>query len=231
MIAAGVKSRHSGPLQLKTEGIVLSKIDALHHVSDIATLESIYGAPITASIKKEVDYIHPHYRKFIEAAPFAVLATSGPDGLDASPRGDPSGFVRVHDEKTLLFPDRRGNNRIDSLRNIIHDPSLALIFLIPGIGETLRVNGKGSISTDPDLLTMFAMEGKLPLSVLVIKVDAVFFQCSRALLRSQLWNPALHIDRSALPSAGTILQELSNAEINGQTYDATLPERLKTTMY
>jgi PPOX class probable FMN-dependent enzyme len=218
-------------LQPKTEGIILGKTDTLHQVSDIATLESIYGAPISASIKKEVDYIHPHYRKFIEAAPFAVLATSGPDGLDASPRGDPAGFVHVHDEKTLLLPDRRGNNRIDSLRNIIHDPRLALIFLIPGIGETLRVNGRGTISTDPDLLTTFSMEGKLPLSVLVIKVDAVFFQCSRALLRSQLWNPAFHIDRSALPSAGTILQALSNAEINGQTYDAALPERLKTIMY
>ena len=209
----------------------MGKADTRHQVTDIATLESIYGAPISASIKKEVDYIHPHYRKFIEAAPFAVLATSGPDGLDASPRGDPAGFVRVHDEKTLLLPDRRGNNRIDSLRNIIHDPRLALIFLIPGIGETVRVNGRGSISTDPDLLAAFSMEGKLPLSVIVIEVDAVFFQCSRALLRSQLWNPASHVDRSTLPSTGTILQALSNAEIDGHIYDAALLERLKTTMY
>nr|WP_314624063.1 pyridoxamine 5'-phosphate oxidase family protein [uncultured Noviherbaspirillum sp.] len=206
-------------------------MDAHYQVSDIATLESLYGVPIGASLKKEVDYIHPHYRKFIEAAPFAVLATSGPGGLDASPRGDPAGFVHVHDDKTLLLPDRRGNNRIDSLRNILHDPKVALIFLLPGIGETLRVNGRGTITTDPDLLAEFTMDGKLPLSVLVIEVDTVFFQCSRAILRSQLWNPASHIDRSTLPSTGTILQDLSNAEINGPAYDAALPERLKTGLY
>jgi PPOX class probable FMN-dependent enzyme len=202
-----------------------------HQVSDIATLESLYGAPIGASLVKEVDYLHPHYRKFIEAAPFAVLATSGPGGLDASPRGDPAGFVHVHDDKTLLLPDRRGNNRIDSLRNILHDPGVALIFLLPGIGETLRVNGRGTITTDPDLLAKFSVDGKLPLSVLVIEVDAVFFQCSRAILRSQLWNPASHIDRSTLPSTGTILQDLSSAEIDGPAYDAALPERLKTGLY
>jgi PPOX class probable FMN-dependent enzyme len=202
-----------------------------HQVSDIATLESLYGAPIGASLVKEVDYLHPHYRKFIEAAPFAVLATSGPGGLDASPRGDPAGFVHVHDDKTLLLPDRRGNNRIDSLRNILHDPRVALIFLLPGIGETLRVNGRGTITTDPDLLAKFSVDGKLPLSVLVIEVDAVFFQCSRAILRSQLWNPASHIDRSTLPSTGTILQDLSSAEIDGPAYDAALPERLKTGLY
>ena len=209
----------------------MSKKDACYQVVNTQTLETIYGAPNTAAIKKEVDYIHPHYRKFIEAAPFAVLATSGLHGLDASPRGDPAGFVQVHDEKTLLLPDRRGNNRIDSLRNIIHDPRVALIFLIPGIGETLRINGRAVIQTDPDLLAKFSINGKLPLSVLVIKVEAVFFQCSRAVLRSQLWNSAFHITRSTLPSAGTILQDLTNSEIDGRTYDSALPERLKTTMY
>lgn len=206
-------------------------MDAHHQVSDIATLELLYGAPIGASLKKEVNYLHPHYRKFIEAAPFAVLATSGPGGLDASPRGDPAGFVHVHDNKTLLLPDRRGNNRIDSLRNILHDPKVALIFLLPGIGETLRVNGRGTITTDPDLLAKFSMDGKLPLSVLMIEVDAVVFQCSRAILRSQLWNPASHIDRGTLPSTGTILHDLSNAEIDGPSYDAALPERLKSGLY
>ena len=140
-------------------------------VSDIAALEGIYGVPAAASIKKEVSYIHPHYRKFIEAAPFALLATSGSDGLDVSPRGDPAGFVRVHDEFTLLLPDRRGNNRIDSLRNILHDSRVSLIFLIPGIGETLRVNGAASIQVDPGLLSTFSIDGKLPLSVLVVKVN------------------------------------------------------------
>jgi PPOX class probable FMN-dependent enzyme len=209
----------------------LIEIDRRHQISDLATLEAIYGAPITAAVKKEVDYIHPHYRKFIEAAPFAVLATSGPQGLDATPRGDPAGFVHVKDEKTLLLPDRRGNNRTDSLRNIIHDPRVALIFLIPGIGETLRVNGRAVIQTDPNLLAMYSMDGKLPRSVLVINVEAVFFQCSRAVLRSQLWNATKHIERSALPSAGTILEALSEAEIDGRKYDFDMPERLAKTMY
>lgn len=200
-------------------------------VSDIAALERIYGMPAAASIKKEVAYIHPHYRKFIEAAPFALLATSGSDGLDVSPRGDPAGFVRVHDELTLLLPDRRGNNRIDSLRNVLHDSRVSLIFLIPGIRETLRVNGTASIQVDPGLLSTFSIDGKSPLSVLVVKVNAVFFQCSRAILRSQLWDPSRHRDRGDFPSLGTILGDLSNDEIDGPKYDADLPRRLSTTLY
>ncbi|MES2161523.1 MAG: pyridoxamine 5'-phosphate oxidase family protein [Pseudomonadota bacterium] len=200
-------------------------------VSDIAALEGIYGMPAAASVKKEVAYIHPHYRKFIEAAPFALLATSGSDGLDVSPRGDPAGFIRVHDELTLLLPDRRGNNRIDSLRNVLHDPRVSLIFLIPGIGETLRVNGVASIQVDPGLLSTFSIDGKSPLSVLVVKVNAVFFQCSRAILRSRLWDPSKHRDRGDLPSPGTILGDLSSDEIDGPKYDADLPRRLSTTLY
>ncbi|WP_076593684.1 pyridoxamine 5'-phosphate oxidase family protein [Herminiimonas arsenitoxidans] len=202
-----------------------------HQVTDIETLERIYGTPAAASLRKEIDYIHPHYQAFIEAAPFAVLATSGPEGLDASPRGDPAGFVHVQDEKTLLLPDRRGNNRIDSMRNIINDPRVAIIFLIPGIGETVRVNGLASILVDPDLLNRFAMDGKLPNTVLKIDVEAVFFQCSRAILRSKLWEANQQIARSALPSLGTILRELSGEEIDGEKYDAELPARLKTSMY
>lgn len=202
-----------------------------HQVTDIETLERIYGTPAAASLRKEIDYIHPHYQAFIEAAPFAVLATSGPEGLDASPRGDPAGFVHVQDEKTLLLPDRRGNNRIDSMRNIINDPRVAIIFLIPGIGETVRVNGLASILVDPDLLNRFAMDGKLPNTVLKIDVEAVFFQCSRAILRSKLWEADQQIARSALPSLGTILRELSDEEIDGEKYDAELPARLKTSMY
>lgn len=200
-------------------------------VSDIAALEGIYGKPAAAVLKKEVAYIHPHYRKFIEAAPFALLATNGSDGLDVSPRGDPAGFVRVHDETTLLLPDRRGNNRIDSLRNVLLDSRVSLIFLIPGIGETLRVNGAASIQVDPGLLSTFSINGKSPLSVLVVKVNAVFFQCSRAILRSQLWDPSKHRNRADLPSPGTILGDLSSDEIDGPKYDADLPGRLSTTLY
>lgn len=213
------------------EGSALSTQNPTHHITDLAGLEALYGSPSAGSLKKEIDYLHPHYQQLIEASPFVVLATQGPDGLDASPRGDPAGFVRVHDEKTVLLPDRRGNNRIDSLRNILHDPRVGLLFLIPGVGETLRVNGRATISTDPDLLASFAINDKAPTTVLVIEVDRVFFQCSRAVLRASLWNPALHRERSSLPSTGTILHDLSNAEINGQQYDQALPERVKSTLY
>jgi uncharacterized protein len=200
-------------------------------IGDVATLERLYGAPSEASIVKEVDHVHPVYRKLIEASPFAVLATCGPGGLDASPRGDRPGFVTVEDEKTLLLPDRRGNNRTDSLRNIIGDPRVALLFLIPGIGETLRVNGRATISVDPALLRRFAVEGKEPRSVLVIAVETVYFQCSRAVVRADLWNPAKHASRSTLPSSGAILAALSDARIGGEAYDRALPERMKTTLY
>ena len=200
-------------------------------IADAAALERIYGAPSEASIVKEVDHVHPIYRRLIEAAPFAVLATSGPGGLDASPRGDGPGFVTVEDEKTLLLPDRRGNNRTDSLRNILGDPRVALLFLIPGIGETLRVNGRAAISIDPALLRRFAVEGKEPRSVVVIAVETVYFQCSRAVVRADLWNPARHASRSALPTTGAILAALSDAKLGGESYDRALPERLKTTLY
>ncbi|WP_151638825.1 pyridoxamine 5'-phosphate oxidase family protein [Noviherbaspirillum aerium] len=200
-------------------------------ISDMAALEQLYGVPAAASISKEVDYLHPHYRAFIEASPFLALATSGPGGLDVSPRGDPRGFVEVRDEKTLLLPDRRGNNRIDSLRNIIADPRVAMMFMIPGVGETLRVNGRARILIDPAVLDRFAIDGKPPRSVLEIHVDAVFFQCSRAILRSRLWDAEEHVARSSLPSLGTILQDLSRQEIDGKQYDQDLPERLKTSIY
>lgn len=207
------------------------QLDPNYAVSDIDTLERLYGAPAAASVKKEVAYVHPLYRKFIEAAPFALLATSGSERMDLSPRGDSAGFVRVHDANTLLLPDRRGNNRIDSLRNILHDPRVALLFLIPGIGETLRVVGKASIHLDPDLLRAFCVDGKPPRSVLVIKVEAAFFQCSRAVLRSSLWDHSRHVARDDLPSPGKILAEVSDRAIDGLKYDADLPERLKSTLY
>ncbi|MEZ2720701.1 pyridoxamine 5'-phosphate oxidase family protein [Paenalcaligenes hominis] len=211
--------------------MTLTEIGVAHQITDAKTLEAIYGLPSKSSIKKEVNYIHPYYKALVEVSPFAVLATNGPDGLDASPRGDQAGFVHVYDDKTLLLPDRRGNNRIDSLRNIIHDPRVALIFLIPGVGETLRVNGKAKITTDPGLMQRFVVNGKAPLSVLTIKVERVFFQCSRAVVRSQLWDSDLHIDRSSLPSTGAILEALSHAEIDGAAYDADLPERVMRTLY
>jgi len=200
-------------------------------IADVATLERLYGAPSEASIVKEVDHVHPVYRKLIEASPFAILATSGPGGLDASPRGDGPGFVVVEGEKTLLLPDRRGNNRTDSLRNIIGDPRVALLFLIPGIGETLRVNGRATISIESTLLRRFAVAGKEPRSVLVIAVETVYFQCSRAVVRADLWNPEKYASRATLPSTGAILAALSDARIGGESYDRALPERVKATLY
>lgn len=202
-----------------------------HRIADIATLERLYGAPSGAAVEKEINYIHPHYRAMIAASPFAVLATSGPEGLDASPRGDSAGFVIVEDEKTLLIPDRRGNNRVDSLRNILANPHVALLFLIPGIGETLRVNGRAIISTAPALLERFSVGGRLPRSVIVVRVDTVFFQCSRAVFRARLWDPALHIDRGSLPSLGTMLADISQTRINAADYDRGLYERLKAALY
>ncbi|MFL4996331.1 MAG: pyridoxamine 5'-phosphate oxidase family protein [Microvirga sp.] len=200
-------------------------------ITTLSELEAVYGEINKGSLLKETDRVVPEYQAFIEAAPFVALATRGPEGLDCSPRGDGPGFVRVRDEKTLLLPDRRGNNRIDSLRNIVRDPSVALLFLIPGIGETLRVNGHATISIDPDLLESFAIDRKAPKSVIAITVEAVYFQCARAILRSELWNPQKHVARGSLPSAGQILAALSNNQVGGEAYDKELPERQRTTLY
>jgi hypothetical protein len=209
-------------------------MDGMHDgtlLTDAAMLRELYGTPSDGAIAKEIDYVHAHYRAMIEASPFMVMATSGPDGLDVSPRGDPAGFVVVQDERTLLIPDRRGNNRADSLSNLIADPRIALLFLIPGVGETLRVNGRAEISIDPVLLERFPAQGKLPRSVVVVHVERVYFQCPKALVRSDLWNPEKHVERRSLPSSGTILGDITRGRVGGPEYDAAYPERLKATIY
>lgn len=200
-------------------------------ITDLDMLTRLYGEPSTASLVKEVDHVHPHYRAFIEAAPFAALATCSPAGLDVSPRGDPAGFVHVEDARTLMIPDRRGNNRIDSLRNILADPRVALLFLIPGVSETLRVNGRAQIRVEPALLDRFAVDGKRPRSVLVIHVETVFFQCSRAIVRSNLWDASRHVARSELPSTGSMLADFSKGTFDGAAYDRELQARVKSTLY
>jgi len=202
-----------------------------HTVESIAELEALLGPVAEASIRKEVSFLHPHYQALIQASPFAVLATGGPQGLDASPRGDAAGFVEVRDEHTLLLPERRGNNRGDSLRNIVGDPRVALLFLIPGVGETLRVNGRATISTEPALLQRFAVDGKAPKCVLVIDVDAAFFQCSRAIVRADLWKPLPDEMPRPVPTPGEMLQALTQASIDGEAYDRALPERVRATLY
>jgi PPOX class probable FMN-dependent enzyme len=202
-----------------------------HRVTTMDALEALYDQPYGPSIVKEIDHVNAAYRKFIEAAPFFALATSGPGGLDCSPRGDAPGFVRVADDKTLLIPDRRGNNRIDSLRNLIGDPRVALLFLIPGCGETIRVIGRASISTDPALTESFIVNGKAPRTVIVVAVERVFFQCTKAIVRSKLWDASLHVDRKSLPSAGTILAEISGGKVGGDEHDRAQPQRIKETLY
>jgi len=203
----------------------------LYTIASIDQLEALFGEVGEASRKKEVDHIHPVYRSLIEASPFAILATVGPGGLDASPRGDPPGFVAVENAKTLLLPERRGNNRIDSLRNIVADPRVGLLFLIPGVGETLRVNGRARISTAPELLQRFVMAGQPPKCVLVIEVDAVYFQCARAIQRSNLWQPIAQGAPRGVPSPGSMLAALTDSAIDGAQYDRDLPERQRSTLY
>jgi uncharacterized protein len=200
-------------------------------IATVEQLEAIYGHPNDASTVKVADRVTPSYRLLIEKSPFAALATSGPEGLDCSPRGDLPGFVRIHDDRTLMMPDRRGNNRIDSLRNIVLDPRIALLFLIPGSGSTLRVNGRAQVSVDPDLLTSFKVEGKAPRTVVVMTVDEIYFQCARAIVRSDLWNPDKRVDPRSLPTPGQILADLSDNRVGGEQYDREWPERARRTMW
>jgi PPOX class probable FMN-dependent enzyme len=199
-------------------------------IEDEASLKALYGEPGEASLIKEVTTLTPEYRALIEASPFCVLATVGEGGLDATPRGDSAGFVDVLDEKTLLMPDRRGNNRLDSLLNVVRDPRVGLLFLVPGLNETLRVNGRARITADAAVLERYAIDGKTPRTALVITIEAVYFQCARALHRSKLWDAALHRQRSELPSAGQMLKG-AQATFDAETYDAGIDARQKATLY
>jgi len=200
-------------------------------IETVEELEALYGRPGKTSLVKEVDRIIPAYAAFIEASPFVTLATAGPEGLDCSPRGDQPGFVRIRDEKTLLMPDRHGNNRVDSLKNIVRDGRVGLLFMVPGSGTTLRVNGRARISVDEALRSSFAVEGKIPRSVIVITVESIYFQCARAIHRSRLWEQDAHVDPKSLPTPGEILGELSLGEIDGKAYDADWPGRAAKTMW
>ncbi|MBR0718412.1 pyridoxamine 5'-phosphate oxidase family protein [Bradyrhizobium liaoningense] len=200
-------------------------------IATIDQLEAIYGQTNDASTVKVADHVTPLYRTFIEKSPFAALATIGHEGIDCSPRGDLPGFVRVHDEKTLMLPDRRGNNRVDSLRNIVRDPRVSLMFLIPGSGNAIRANGRAHLSVDADLLASFKVDGKAPRSVMVMEVDEIYFQCARAIVRSDLWNPDKRIDPKTLPTPGQILAEMSQHTVGGEEYDRAWPARAAATMW
>lgn len=199
-------------------------------ITSVDALKAIYGDVGEASITKVTTVLTPEYRRMIEIAPFVALATVGPEGLDCSPRGDLGGVVRVTDESTLLLPDWRGNNRIDSLINIVRDPRVALMFLIPGSTTTMRVNGRAVVSADPSLLQSFEMDGKHPRTVAIVTIDEVYFQCARALMRSELWNVDRFVDPKTLPTPGQLLKA-AKADFDSETYDRELPARAAKTMW
>lgn len=202
-----------------------------HDVSSVEQLETLYGAPGERAIWKELTYLNEDYQAFVKASPFAVLASVGAHGTDCSPKGDGAGFVRILDERTLALPDRPGNNRIDNLRNIVGDPRVSLLFLIPGVGETLRVNGRARISVDPDLLVQFEVNGKLPKTVIVVTIDAVYFHCAKSVVRSRLWDPASQIPRETLPSTGAMHKRLSGGHFDGEIYDRDLQKNTLAGLY
>lgn len=199
-------------------------------ISSIEELESHYGTPGEASLIKVSDRLNNQYRRFVEASPFMILATCGPEGLDCSPRGDAGQVVRIADDKTLLIPDRRGNNRIDSLRNIVRDNRVALIFLVPGSDTTIRVNGTAEISVAEDLRQTLAVEGKLPRSVVVVKIVEIYFQCARALMRANIWGAEARVDPASLPSAGELLKAMKDS-FDDVTYDADWSERAQKSLW
>jgi PPOX class probable FMN-dependent enzyme len=200
-------------------------------ITTLAELEAIYGPTNAASTVKELPVLNAEYRVYVEASPFCALATVGPEGLDCSPRGDAGQVVRILDDRTLALPDRRGNNRVDSLRNIVRDPRVAVMLMIPGSNTVLRINGRAELRADPDLLESFVMERKPPRCVIVITIDTVYFQCARALMRAQVWNPATFIDPETLPTAGQMLAAASAGAVGGEAYDREWPERAQASMW
>jgi uncharacterized protein len=201
-------------------------------IETVENLLALYQpAPAPTAIAKELDHVSEHYARLIAASPFLILATNGPEGLDCSPRGDRTGWVRIADPKTVMLPDRRGNNRVDSLRNIVRDGRAALLFLIPGSGTTLRVNGRAEVRDDPELRESFAVDGQAPRTVIVVHVEAAYFQCARAIVRSDLWNPDAWPDLGPLPTPGEMLSAITAGEVGGPDYDAAWPARMRQSLW
>jgi PPOX class probable FMN-dependent enzyme len=195
-------------------------------VADEQALREVIGHPSELVVAKVADRLNELTRQFVERSPFVCVATSRPDGgLDVSPRGDPAGFVRILDERTLLLPDRPGNKLADTLTNILADPRIALLFLIPGVGDTFRVNGRARIVDDAELLAESTVEGKPPKLGLLVEIEEAFTQCPKALVRSDLWNPEKHIDRSELPKSGAILASIADPELDVEEYERARADR------
>jgi PPOX class probable FMN-dependent enzyme len=200
----------------------------LSAVRDESGLRAVIGSPNELVVRKIKDRLNPLTRQFIERSPFVCVATASRDGgLDVSPRGDPAGFVRILDEQTLLMPDRPGNRIADTLTNLLDDPRIALLFLIPGVGDTFRVNGRARIVDDPELLEPCAIDGKVPSLGLLITIEEAYTQCPKAFLRSELWNPERHIDRSELPSQGEILRAIADPDLDIEEYDEARNDRYR----
>lgn len=190
--------------------------------------ETLGGEPAQLIREKIANRLNPLTRQFVERSPFVVVASGRPDGgLDVSPRGDPAGFVRILDERTLLLPDRPGNKLADTLTNLLADDRIALLFLIPGVNDTFRVNGRARIVDDPELLAASEVEGKVPQLGILVEVEEAYTQCPKAFLRSELWNPERHIDRSELPSQGEILRAIADPDLDIEEYDEARNDRYR----
>ncbi len=202
-----------------------------YRIIDAAELRALYGQPNVRAANKVLPRLDEHCRAFIGLSPFCVLGTAAADGsADCSPKGDAPGFVQVLDDETLLIPDRLGNNRVDSMSNIVENPNVSLIFLVPGMNETLRVNGKATITTDDSLLEPLSVDDKQPRTGLVVKVDEAFLHCAKALMRSKLWDPERHIDRKSFPSLGRILADQTGVQ-SPEVAEAAVEEAYRTKLY
>jgi uncharacterized protein len=206
------------------------EIDTSQVIRDEAELAALYPPALERSVRKQMDHLDDHCRAFIAASPMVIMGTQSATA-DNSPRGDVPGFVRVADDHTLLIPDRRGNNRLDSLRNLVKNPAVGLLFLIPGVNESFRVNGEAVISRDPALTEQFIMQGQAPRTVIVVKVKEAYIQCSRALVRSDLWNPAKHAAPGSLPSMGTVMAKHTCGFVDAKAFDEEAKVRVPATLY
>ncbi len=212
------------------------ELDARHLIGDPAELRRMYGTPLERSLRKQLDHLDGHCRAFIAASPLLFIATQGaaevPGGwADCSPRGDHPGFVKVADDHTLLIPDRRGNNRLDTLQNILLNPRVGLLFMVPGLTETFRVNGDAVLSRDPALISQFVVQDKTPRTVIVVTVKEAYLQCSRALVRADIWNAGKFMAPGTIPSFGTMLQAHTGGFVDGQALDEENRTRLPLTLY
>ena len=196
-------------------------------------LREFYGPANERSVRKQMAKLDEHAKNFIALSPFMVIASATADGADASPKGDPPGFVKVIDEGTLLIPDRPGNNRVDTMSNIVENNHIGLLFLVPGMCETLRVNGRARITTDPEILEPHSVKGRLPRSAMIVDIDDVYLHCGKALIRADMWNPENHIERKSFPSMGQMLADQIDEEgyDDGEELNKGIQERYRTGLY